>query len=388
MPPKRREDGLDNITHTLVGATISKAGAERATPLATATLVIAANAPDIDILSYFRGEYFGLSFRRGITHGWPALLVLPFVVTALMLVWDRLVRLRRDPEAEPARAGPLLAISFAGLITHPALDWMNTYGMRWGLPFDPSWSYGDALFIVDPWIWLTLGGAVFYAASPGRAGTAGWALLGAFTSAVMLLTPVPVPAKWIWLAGVTTVVGARLRGRPTTDGGTRAVRIAGVSVVVYIGAMLASSTAASGVVERAAAAAGIDVRDLMVAPRPADPFSADLEVLTDAGYVPGSFHWFGTPQVALRPTDAVPLFATSPPDDLPIWTIVEDSARAIPRVRHFLSWSRYPYVRIDAEGTDWTVSFRDARYDDQPGAGGLSGVRVRLGPDFHERETR
>ena len=63
-----------------MGATISKAGAERTTPLATATLVAAANAPDIDIFAYSHGEYFALSFRRGITHGLPALLVLLVLV--------------------------------------------------------------------------------------------------------------------------------------------------------------------------------------------------------------------------------------------------------------------------------------------------------------------
>jgi inner membrane protein len=131
---------LDNLTHGLVGAAISKAGGERITPLATATLVIAANAPDIDVLSYFGGEYFALSFRRGITHGWPAMIVLPFLVTGAMLAWDRHVRRRRHPEAPPARPGALLGLAGLGVATHPALDWMNTYGMRWGLPFDPSWT--------------------------------------------------------------------------------------------------------------------------------------------------------------------------------------------------------------------------------------------------------
>jgi inner membrane protein len=97
---------LDNLTHSFVGAAISKAGAERLTPLATATLVVAANAPDVDMLSYVRGPYFALSFRRGITHGWPALVVLPLLVAAAMLAWDRCVRRPRSswwPECLPPR---------------------------------------------------------------------------------------------------------------------------------------------------------------------------------------------------------------------------------------------------------------------------------------------
>jgi inner membrane protein len=152
---------LDNLTHALVGAAISKGGAERATPLATATLVISANAPDIDVLSYLRGEYFALSFRRGLTHGLLALILLPFVVTPGILAWDRWVRRWQNPGAEPVRPLMLLGLSTVGLVTHPVLDWMNTYGMRWSLPFRYEWSDGDALFIIDPWIWLVLGGSLF-----------------------------------------------------------------------------------------------------------------------------------------------------------------------------------------------------------------------------------
>jgi len=36
---------------------------------------------------------------------------------------------------------------------HPTLDWLNTYGMRWLMPFSGRWFYGDAVFIVDPGCW-------------------------------------------------------------------------------------------------------------------------------------------------------------------------------------------------------------------------------------------
>src|SRR5690606_17097721 len=149
---------LDNLTHAPGGAAAARAGADRATPLATPTLIVAANAPDVDVLAYLGGPHFALAFRRGITHGWPAMLVLPFLVAGAFLWWDRRIRRRRDPSAPPAAPGALLLLAAVGVATHPLLDWMNTYGMRWGLPFDGSWSYGDTLFIIDPWIWLTLGG--------------------------------------------------------------------------------------------------------------------------------------------------------------------------------------------------------------------------------------
>ena len=83
-----------------------------------------------------------------------------------------------DPDRAPARAGPLLGLAALAVITHPMLDWLNNYGMRWLMPFDGRWSYGDALFIVDPWVWLALGGVLFlrYSREHGGVCAVGWVL--------------------------------------------------------------------------------------------------------------------------------------------------------------------------------------------------------------------
>ena len=349
------------------------------TPLATATLVLAANAPDIDVFSYVRGEYFALSFRRGITHGWPALLLLAFVVTGLVLCYDWAVRLRRNPEAEPARARPLLALSLVGVLTHPALDWMNTYGMRWGLPFGDAWTYGDSLFIVDPWIWLVLGGAVFLASSPAVAGLVAWALMAALASLVVLVLPFGIVAKSIWLSGLVMVAALRFR-RGASPPLRRLPATSLAITVVYIVAMVGAALVARRQVRVAAESAGLLVTDVMVAPSPANPFSADVEVVTDAGFVPGVHRWIGSPRVQLRPEDIVPLIAG--PVGVPVAELerIAALARLEPDVADYLAWSRYPYVRIEAEGTGWWVQFSDARYDGRAGSGGLSGLRVRI-PD-------
>ena len=99
-----------------MGAALSKTGLDRRTPLATATLVIAANAPDVDVLGYARGEYFALAFRRGITHGVPAQVVLPFMVAGAVLAWDRWVRRRRDPEAVAARPREIMEKAVAAML--------------------------------------------------------------------------------------------------------------------------------------------------------------------------------------------------------------------------------------------------------------------------------
>ena len=368
---------LDNLTHGLVGAAIAKSGAERTTPLATATLVLAANAPDIDVFSYVRGEYFALSFRRGITHGWPALLILPFVVTALVLVYDRAVRCRRDTEAQPARAGPLLVLSMVGVLTHPALDWMNTYGMRWGLPFGDAWTYGDALFIIDPWIWLVLGGAVFLVSSRSFGGLAAWGLLFALASLVVLTFSFGTVAKSIWVGGLVTIAVLRfhLGGSPARH---RLPTASLVIVAVYMLAMVGSDLVARHQVRSSAESIGLRVQDVMVAPSPANPFRAEIEVMTDAGFVPGVHRWIGSPRVELHPEHIVPLLEG--PVGVPVAELerVAALARLDPEVVRYLAWSRYPYVRIEPEGTGWWVQFSDARYDGRSGTGGLSGLRVRI----------
>jgi len=134
----------------MTGATLSATGLRRTTPLATATLVLAANAPDVDIVAQAFGSSTALAWRRGLTHGVPALLVLPFLVTGAILAADHLVRRRLHPGALRASARRVLPLAFLGVWSHPVLDWLNTYGMRWWMPASGEWSYGDSLFIVDP----------------------------------------------------------------------------------------------------------------------------------------------------------------------------------------------------------------------------------------------
>jgi len=145
---------MDNLTHTLVGAALAEAGLKRRTALASATLMIGANFPDIDVVAVPLGA--SLTWRRGPTHGFLALAILPFVLAWLMQLYDRRVRLRRTPDATPADFRQLLILSALSIFTHPTLDFMNTYGMRWLMPFVDKWFYADGLFIIDLWLWIAL----------------------------------------------------------------------------------------------------------------------------------------------------------------------------------------------------------------------------------------
>ena len=68
---------MDPLTHSLVGATIARTRLGHATPRAAAALIVGANLPDIDVVSFVAGNDAALGFRRGWTHGPPALVLLP-----------------------------------------------------------------------------------------------------------------------------------------------------------------------------------------------------------------------------------------------------------------------------------------------------------------------
>ena len=100
---------MDNLAHTLAGAALAEAGLKQKTGLGLATLMIAANLPDIDVIALAFGE--NLAVRRGITHGPLGLLILPVLLTGIMLWFDRWQQRRGTrPESRlPVRPGWLLA---------------------------------------------------------------------------------------------------------------------------------------------------------------------------------------------------------------------------------------------------------------------------------------
>lgn len=156
---------MDNLTHSLVGAVLGQAGLKRTTGLAMPALIIGANLPDVDAACFFWLEGTEhLAFRRGITHGPPALVLLPLVLAGLLRGWDRWQTKRGTrPEARlPVRFGWLYAMAFIGCISHPFFDWLNVYGIRLLEPFSSQWFYGDMLFIIDVWLWALLIASVWW----------------------------------------------------------------------------------------------------------------------------------------------------------------------------------------------------------------------------------
>lgn len=143
---------MDNLTHSLAGALLGQMGLKRLSGRAMPTLIIAANIPDLDAVATVLGTG-SLAIRRGITHGPPAMLILPLLVTGAVIGWDRW---RPNRAGQPVRFWHLLLLACLGTWSHPALDWLNSYGIRLLEPFSSRWFYGDTLFIIDVWIWAAL----------------------------------------------------------------------------------------------------------------------------------------------------------------------------------------------------------------------------------------
>lgn len=164
---------MDNLTHSLVGAVLGQAGLKRTTGLAMPALIIGANLPDVDAACFFWLEGTEhLAFRRGITHGPPALVVLPLILAGMLLAFDRWqTRRGTRPEARlPVRFGWLYGLAFIGCLSHPFFDWLNVYGIRLLEPFSSRWFYGDTLFIIDVWLWALLIGTVWWSRRREKAG--------------------------------------------------------------------------------------------------------------------------------------------------------------------------------------------------------------------------
>ncbi|HEX6992685.1 MAG TPA: metal-dependent hydrolase [Gammaproteobacteria bacterium] len=357
---------MDPLAHTLTGGALAAAGLKRVTPLATAALLIGANVPDVDVLTQLAGDYASLAYRRGWTHGVLALAVWPFVVAGALLAFDRL---RRRPDRAPARAGPLLAVSALAVATHPTLDWLNNYGMRWLMPFDGRWFYGDALFIIDPWVWLALGGVLCLAHSERAAAKAAWALLALAASILVFVTDeVPVASRVLWAAGVVGFAAARIAGvtarsRPAAI--ERAAAVALLLVGSYMAVSVLANVPARAEVRAILASTGVEqVGDVMIGPVPADPFGGHVVAETPDAYYTGRWHWLETPRFTPAPRP-IPKR-----DDGP----VVDAARTAPHARRYLVWSRFPYFQIETHDGGYVVRIDDARYPD----GRLGGVIVRL----------
>jgi len=300
---------MDNLCHTLVGAALAQSGLKKRSPLGTATLLIAANLPDVDVISLAWGSSAGLAFRRGWTHGLLALSLWPFLLAGLMVAYDRLVA------HKGARFRPLLLLAAIGVLSHPLLDQLNTYGVRWLMPFSGRWFYGDTLFIIDIWAWLMLG------------------------------------------IGVALSVRRERKQRPDS---TRPARAALLAATAYTAAMFTLGRLAASQARFELRAAGAPVQRVLASPLPVTPFLRDIVVDEGDAYLVGRLRTGHNLRVDGHWPRRIPGDEEEDP--------AVSAAAATEAGATFLGWARYPTYVVDRRGGMTVVHFIDLRYARHPGA--------------------
>jgi inner membrane protein len=292
---------MDNLCHTLVGAAMAEAGLKRHTKWGSVALMVAANLPDLDVL-VFATDTPPVAFRRGWTHGVLAQVLLPWALAGafVLLAW-----LRARPEERAA--GPalrplwLVGLGYLGVYSHVFLDYLNNYGVRLLTPVDWRWFYGDAVFIIDPWLWFVLG-------------------LG------------------VWLA----------RRREATRPAVVALGVA----TVYIAGMLAlASDARAFVAAEWSGRTGHPPRALMVGPVPVLPWTRD--VIIDAGEEYRTGRYTAWPRRLDLTTERIPKNDGA--------AGVDDARRQTP-VASFLVWTRFPFWEVEPSGDRARITVRDMRF--------------------------
>jgi inner membrane protein len=129
---------------------MGRAGLNRKTALATLTLTLAAEAPDIDVLASLHGRVFGFAHHRGFTHSFVGVLIDAAAVLAVVyLIWRLRGRKTNIPNLPP-RWGLLFFYACLAGVSHILLDFTNNYGVRPFWPFSEKWYSWDIVFIFEP----------------------------------------------------------------------------------------------------------------------------------------------------------------------------------------------------------------------------------------------
>jgi inner membrane protein len=359
---------LDNLTHSLVGLTAAKAGLEKLSPGATGLCLLAANAPDADIVVLVYGDRWDfLQHHRGITHAVVGVITLAILLPLVIYAVDRLwSRFRNRPPTVKLRG--LMLASFIVSATHPLLDWMNNYGIRFLLPWSQKWSYGDLVFIVDPYLWLILGSAAFLLTARTKFSKFMWAAIGAVLTLLIVassrsnMLPHPWLIALLWIVALVTLIvlflnhaGERLGGR---------IALAAFALVLCYWTFLVFAhaqalTRGRAAATRLASANGETVGRAAAMPRLANPFRWDFVFETDratyrfdVGVMDGT-----TASEAVR--------YAKPAGEL---KTALDSIAQQKSVRVFLGFARFPVLQLaDADClTSTLVQLADLRYT-EPG---------------------
>lgn len=258
---------MDNITHSLIGATLAELALPANASSAQRRLfftagILTANLPDADLVytSITPPPLGYLLHHRGHTHtivGCAALAVLVWLIVKII------PPLRRTVAEAPRRFWMLIGIA---LLSHITADSWNVYGVHPFWPIDNRWYYGDAVNIYEPWLFVFLGVA------------AAWNTRSPRGRLVMTAIVVALPVVLVWLGMMAlgalvalSIVGIGLGWAMRGMSPTRRSAVASAAVVVFVAGMFGMNRIA-----HAASLASLPERqgeivDVVLSPRAAVP---------------------------------------------------------------------------------------------------------------------
>ena len=165
---------MDNITHSLVGALTAEMAvaflkikkpecvvSRRTRVVFLLSALLGSNLCDLDfiislLLKPTRLQY--LLHHRGHTH---TLITAPFQAGLIFLGFWLFGKFKKIYWDKVEITGIVL-LSFLGVVLHLLFDSLNQYGVHPFWPFYNGWFYADMLFIVEPWVWVTLLPLLFF----------------------------------------------------------------------------------------------------------------------------------------------------------------------------------------------------------------------------------
>ena len=328
---------MEPVTHFLFGANLGRAGLNRKTALATATLTLAAEAADLDVLSRFGGPAFGLNHHRGFTHSFLGVpIVAAAVVAFIYLVWRLRGRRIKHPELPP-RWGVLFLFACVAEMSHILLDYTNNYGIRPWWPLAERWISRDIVFIVDPVLLIAL--------------TLGLVIPGFFSL-------------------INEEIGAKQKGPP----GRVAATIALIVVIAWWGLRTYEHTRAVAALEARSYQSSYPLR-ASAYPDWFNPFHWHGVVEAPAFFATMDVDSL-TPEV--DPANAMRIHYK--PEETPITLAAKNSYLG----RVFLSWAQYPITETEtinsdsSAGATYIVRLRDLRYYDPEATRAMLGAAVVL----------
>jgi membrane-bound metal-dependent hydrolase YbcI (DUF457 family) len=365
---------LDNLTHSLFGLTLARTPLGRAGRGTTVALLLASNAPDIDIVATAGGAVKYLEWHRGPTHGPLGVVALGLASAGLAVLARRLWTARRRAardRADDASFVMLWIVSMIGVVCHVLMDLPTSYGTRPLSPFDWHWYAFDWMPIVDVYLLAVLAAGLWFGsrAAPGARQR---------NAAIVL---------------VLMALNYGLRGASHHQALARAAdafgpvlprRCPSASPQGWIDRWPRSAAASSDADARSGSGVPSCLGEVAAMPGFASPFRWRLIAQLSNGYELHDVDLLAMPAAAARDQSPAPRLSIRYPNQ---WTPAVFRAAAAPVAQTFLGFSRFPAARSFVDNTGAaTVRWSDMRFvasplgDRRPVNSNLFSVLVRLDP--------